>query len=79
MKSIIVGCGRVGAGLAQSLCHRHQVVIVVDQEATAFERLGTGFTGQTIVVLVWSGRCSSRLALSALTAWLPSPGVTTPM
>lgn len=49
MKSIIVGCGRLGAGLAQSLCQRRQVVIVVDQEATAFERLGTGFTGQTIV------------------------------
>ena len=38
-----------GAGLAQSLCQRRQAVIVVDQEATAFERLGTGFTGQTIV------------------------------
>ena len=49
MKSIIIGCGRVGAGLAQSLCQRSQSVTVVDQEATAFERLGTGFTGQTIV------------------------------
>ena len=49
MKSIIIGCGRVGAGLAQSLCQRSQSVTVVDQDATAFERLGTGFTGQTIV------------------------------
>ena len=49
MKSIIIGCGRVGAGLAQSLCQRSQSVTVVDQEATAFERLGAGFTGQTIV------------------------------
>jgi trk system potassium uptake protein TrkA len=45
MHSIIIGCGRVGAGLAQDLSQRGQVVIVVDQEATAFERLGTGFTG----------------------------------
>jgi trk system potassium uptake protein TrkA len=49
MQSIIIGCGRVGAGLAQSLCQRSQSVTVVDQEATAFERLGPGFTGQTIV------------------------------
>jgi trk system potassium uptake protein TrkA len=49
MKSIIIGCGRMGAGLAQRLCQRRQSVTVVDQEATAFERLGTGFTGQTIV------------------------------
>jgi len=48
MKSIIVGCGRVGAGIAQSLGQRGQVVIVVDQEATAFERLGPHFTGQTV-------------------------------
>ena len=49
MKSIIVGCGRVGAGLAQSLGQRGHVVIVVDQEAAAFERLGTHFTGQTVL------------------------------
>ena len=49
MKSIIIGCGRMGAGLAQSLCQRRQSVTVVDQEAAAFERLGTGFTGQAIV------------------------------
>src|SRR4249919_8162 len=49
MKSIILGCGRVGAGLAQSLSQRGQMVIVVDQEATAFERLGPRFTGQTVL------------------------------
>jgi trk system potassium uptake protein TrkA len=49
MQSIIIGCGRVGTGLAQDLSQRGQVVIVVDQEATAFERLGTGFTGQTVL------------------------------
>src|SRR6266487_2976244 len=38
MQSIIIGCGRVGAGLAQSLSQRGQVVMVVDQEATGIER-----------------------------------------
>jgi Trk K+ transport system NAD-binding subunit len=49
MHSIIIGCGRVGAGLAQSLWQSGQVVIVVDHETTAFERLGTGFNGQTLL------------------------------
>ena len=49
MQSIILGCGRMGAGLAQRLCQRRQCVTVVDQEAAAFERLGPGFTGQTLV------------------------------
>ena len=49
MQSIIIGCGRVGAGVAQSLSQRGQVVMVVDHEATAFERLGTGFKGQTLL------------------------------
>ena len=48
MHSIIIGCGRVGAGLAQRLCQHRQSVTVVDQETTAFERLGPGFTGQTL-------------------------------
>ena len=49
MKSLILGCGRVGAGLAQCLSQRGQAVTVVDQETTAFERLGPRFTGQTVL------------------------------
>ena len=49
MKSLILGCGRVGAGLAQRLSQRGQAVTVVDQETTAFERLGPRFTGQTVL------------------------------
>jgi trk system potassium uptake protein TrkA len=49
MNSIIIGCGRMGVGVAQSLCQHHQSVTVIDPEATAFERLGTGFTGHTIL------------------------------
>ena len=49
MKSLILGCGRVGAGLAQCLSQRGQAVTVVDQETTAFERLGPGPSGQTVL------------------------------
>jgi trk system potassium uptake protein TrkA len=45
---IIVGCGRMGAGLAQNLgLHGHSLA-VVDQDVAAFERLGPSFAGTTI-------------------------------
>jgi len=45
---IIIGCGRMGAGLAQTLAQRGYAVTVVDRDPTAFERLGPAFDGQTI-------------------------------
>ncbi len=48
MKIIIVGCGRIGAGLAQNLCARGHAVTVIDNDPTAFEPLGPKFKGQTI-------------------------------
>jgi trk system potassium uptake protein TrkA len=48
MKLIIIGCGRWGAGLAQTLSERGHTVTVVDNDSTAFERLGTWFKGQTV-------------------------------
>ena len=49
MRVLIVGCGRLGAGLAQVLSLRGHVVTVVDIDPLAFERLGPGFRGQTVV------------------------------
>lgn len=49
MKIIVVGCGWVGAGLAQNLSRRGHTVTVVDNDPAAFERLGPGFKGQTVV------------------------------
>jgi trk system potassium uptake protein len=49
MKIIIIGCGRVGANLAKSLNLKGDQVTVVDTDPTAFERLGKGFNGKTIV------------------------------
>ena len=47
MKFIIVGCGRTGATLARSLDRKGHQVSVIDQEETAFSRLGVGFSGRT--------------------------------
>lgn len=49
MKFIIIGCGRVGSGLAQNLNQRGHNVIVVDNDANAFNQLGPAFRGQKIV------------------------------
>ena len=48
MRLVIVGCGRVGAGLARTLLGRKHSVVVVDKDPAAFEKLGDKFTGQTI-------------------------------
>ena len=49
MKIIIVGCGRVGAELAQSMSHAGHDVAIVDVKASAFDRLGTSFRGRTVI------------------------------
>lgn len=49
MRVLIVGCGRLGAGLAQVLSLRNHIVTVVDIDPLAFERLGPTFRGQTVV------------------------------
>lgn len=48
MYVIIMGCGRVGSTLAQSLEARGHNVAVIDQAADAFRRLPPGFEGRTV-------------------------------
>jgi trk system potassium uptake protein TrkA len=48
MRIIIIGCGRMGAGLAQNLSRRGHEVTVVDRDPTSFERLGPSFRGATV-------------------------------
>ncbi len=43
-----MGCGRVGAALAQTLERQGHTVAVVDQDPTAFRRLGSGFGGRRV-------------------------------
>jgi trk system potassium uptake protein len=46
---VVVGCGRVGSGLARILEDSGHTVAVVDKNQKAFRRLPEGFGGQTIV------------------------------
>jgi trk system potassium uptake protein len=45
---VIMGCGRVGSTLAQSLEHRGHSVAVIDVNPDAFRRLGGDFRGHTV-------------------------------
>ncbi len=49
MLFIVIGCGRVGAGLAQNLNQRGHAVTVVDSDPDAFEPLGPAFKGHKVV------------------------------
>jgi trk system potassium uptake protein TrkA len=49
MHVVIVGCGRVGSGLARIIGDRGHSVAVVDKDPTAFRRLHEGFAGKQIV------------------------------
>ena len=46
---MIVGCGRVGAALALRLVGEGHTVTIVDQNVSAFNRLGEGFPGEMVV------------------------------
>lgn len=48
MSILVLGCGRVGSGLARELTGRGRDVTVVDVDADALERLGTGFRGEVV-------------------------------
>ena len=45
---VIMGCGRVGALLAQRLGSLDHTVAIIDQNTSAFSRLPEGFTGTTV-------------------------------
>jgi trk system potassium uptake protein TrkA len=46
---VVVGCGRVGSGLARILEERGHTVAVIDKEPRSFRLLPPGFTGKTVV------------------------------
>lgn len=48
MKAVIVGCGRVGAGLASELDQLGWQVLIVDMTSNAFNRLPSTFGGTAI-------------------------------
>jgi len=48
MKAVIVGCGRVGATVADALDAAGHEVVIIDTQTRAFERLPSTFRGSTI-------------------------------
>lgn len=48
MHCVILGCGRVGSLLAQTLEQRGHSVAIIDMETTAFRRLGSHFEGKRV-------------------------------
>ncbi|MDO3395097.1 TrkA family potassium uptake protein [Nocardioides cremeus] len=48
MHVVIMGCGRVGSTLANSLEDRNHTVSIIDSEPDAFRRLGPAFNGDKI-------------------------------
>jgi trk system potassium uptake protein TrkA len=48
MKMLIVGCGRIGADVAQRLSQSGHEVVVIDPDAAAFNRLPADFSGRTV-------------------------------
>lgn len=49
MRVVVMGCGRVGASLADSLARIGHEVAVVDRDRTAFHRLSPDFQGDCVV------------------------------
>ena len=48
MKAVIVGCGRVGAGLADELDRAGWQVLILDLNTSSFDRLPSGFGGTAL-------------------------------
>jgi trk system potassium uptake protein TrkA len=48
MKAVIVGCGRVGAGLADALDRAGWQVLIIDRASAAFDRLPSSFGGTAL-------------------------------
>lgn len=49
MRIILVGCGRVGSGLAYRLQADGHQITVIDEDSRAVERLGPGYLGDMLV------------------------------
>lgn len=48
MKAVIVGCGRVGAGMADQLDRAGWQVLILDIRSAAFDRLPATFSGSAV-------------------------------
>jgi len=49
VRVVVMGCGRVGAALAEALSRLGHEVAIIDRDANAFHRLSPEFTGEQIL------------------------------
>lgn len=49
MNILVIGCGKLGARLANTLCYHGHDVSIVDRDEDAFEQLDDDFDGMTVV------------------------------
>jgi trk system potassium uptake protein TrkA len=54
---VVVGCGRVGSGLAATLESQGHSVAVIDRKPQAFRRLSSDFSGKSIVGVGFDRTC----------------------
>ncbi|HUG84851.1 MAG TPA: TrkA family potassium uptake protein [Euzebya sp.] len=70
MHVIVAGCGRVGSGLAESLTADGHEVAIIDRDAQAFRRLSPGFTGTTLLGLVFDRSTLLRAGIDRADAFV---------
>jgi len=65
MKVIIIGCGRLGSGMARDLSMRGNEVTVIDVNPLAFERLGTGLKINTVTGIGFDRNVLTQAGIAA--------------
>lgn len=78
MYVIVIGCGKVGSGLATLLSQEGHDVVIIDNDAKAMERLDPDFTGLRIVGVPIDQDVLKRAGIEqadALTAVTPDDNV----
>lgn len=74
MRILIVGCGRVGVGLAETIAADNHDIVVIDSASDSFERLGDDFPGEIVhgsgtdLEVLERARITEAGAVAALTA-----------
>ena len=69
MRVLIVGCGRVGAELALSVSRGGHEATIVDQNAPAFDRLGSDFKGRTVQGIAFDREVLKRAGIETADAF----------
>lgn len=63
MKVIIIGCGRVGSGLAKNLSLQGIDVAVMDKDPATFQKLGKTFAGKTFAGMAFDQKVLTKAGI----------------